>query len=211
MAVEKTLDEILDTKSKVRIIRLFVSRTADFMASGREIARSIGISPPAAHFALKSLYNRDILKLDVVGKQHIYRLNHSNRVIKDMLEPMFRKEKSIREDAVAFLLDKISEYRVRDLIVSFILYGSLQSGGTRRGSDCDVAVVVKDEASKKRIEDIFIENISGEFSKYFGIHLDSYIKTAGEFKDKLKKNLPPVSTLMNSYTVIYGQDPTGLR
>jgi predicted nucleotidyltransferase len=109
------------------------------------------------------------------------------------------------------LQDKINECKVRNLIVSFILYGSLQSGETRQGSDCDVAVVVKDEASKKRMEDIFIEKISGEFSKYFGIHLDSYIKTASEFKDKLKKNLPPVSTLMNSYTVIYGQDPKGLR
>ncbi|MFH0772085.1 MAG: nucleotidyltransferase domain-containing protein, partial [Candidatus Omnitrophota bacterium] len=153
----------------------------------------------------------DILKFDIIGRQHIYRLNFSNRIVKEMLEPVFKKERAVKEDVIAFLNDKISEYKVRNIISSLILYGSLQSGQARQGSDCDIAVVVKDKPLKERLEGLFIDKISGEFSKYFGIHLDAYIKTKDEFIGKLKKNLPPVSALMNSYTVIYGQDPKGLK
>lgn len=207
MLIEKTLDNILDTKSKVRIIRLFVSKTEDFMASGREIAKLVGITPPTAHAALKELYNQDILKLEIIGKQHIYRMNYSNRVVKDMLQPMFKKERSIKDDVVTFLRSKISENKIQKLISSLILYGSLQRGETHGKSDCDIAVIVKGGDAKKRIESLFIDTISSEFSKYFGIHLDSYVKTIDEFKEKLKKNDTPVSTLMKSYTVVFGKDP----
>ena len=57
MAIEKALDNILNTNSKIRIIRLFISKREDFLASGREIARFIGISAPAAHATLKDLYD----------------------------------------------------------------------------------------------------------------------------------------------------------
>ena len=53
MALDKGLDNILNTGSKVKIIRLFVSRRKDFMASGRQIARLVNITAPAAHAALK--------------------------------------------------------------------------------------------------------------------------------------------------------------
>ena len=50
-------------------------------------------------------------------------------------------------------------------------------------------------------------DISDEFNEYFGAHLDVYVKTADEFRMKLRKHLPPVSTLMKSYSVIFGKDP----
>lgn len=210
MAIEKNLDSILNTKSKVKIIRLFASRTSDFMASGREIAGLIGVSPPAAHFALKELYNQDILKREIIGKQHLYKINPSNRTVKDILQPAFKKELSIKEDIKSFLLKKIKEYKMRPLIVSLILYGSVAKGRTHQGSDCDIAVITKDGFSKKHAEDAFIGRISSEFYQYFGFSLDAYIKTLKEFRNRRNKNLSPVSTLMKSYNVIYGSDPNRL-
>ena len=130
MAIERSLDNVLNTNSKVKIIRLFTSRREDFIASGREIARLTGITPPAAHTALKDLYNQDILKRDIIGREHIYRLNANNRIVQDILKPAFKKEYSIKEDIFKFLKEKIKENRIEDKIVSLILYGSLQSGST---------------------------------------------------------------------------------
>jgi len=210
MAIEKTLDDILDSKSKVRILRLFISRREDFMASGNDVARLIGLTPPATHASLKELHDQDILRRDIVGKQHIYRLNTSSRIVKDILKPAFQKEHSIKEDIKDFLLKKIKEYKVANLIISLVLYGSVSRNETHKTSDCDIAIVVK-ESSSKKIEDLFIEKISSEFSEYFGISLDVYIKTYDEFLGRLKKRLSPVSTLMKSYTVIYGKDPISYR
>lgn len=211
MAIEKRLDDILDSKSKIKIIRLFISRGDNFMASGSDVAKSIGITPPAVHASLKELYNRDILHRDIVGKQHIYRLNTSGRIVNEILKPAFQKEYSIKEDIKDFLLERIKNYRMATAIKSLMLYGSLAQGKTHNTSDCDIAVVAKDSRSKRRIEDIFIEKISAEFSEYFGISLDAYVKTYDEFVKRLKRRLSPVNTLMKSYIVIYGKDPIDYR
>ena len=211
MALEKRLDDILDTRSKVKIIRLFVSRREDYMASGRAIAKIIGVTPPAVHAALKDLLNHDILKREIIGGQHIYRINPSSRVVKEILRPAFQKEVSVKDDISKFLLSKIKEHNLTRSVISLLIYGSMAKGGTNHYSDCDIAIVVKDTPSKKKVETIFIDTISKEFSDYFTTHLDSYIKTEDEFLKLLRGKHPPVSTLMKSYIVLYGKDPIGYK
>lgn len=211
MAIEKKLDDILNAKSKIKIIRLFISRGSEFLASGSDVAKLVGLTPPAVHASLKELYGQDILRRDIVGKQHIYRLNTSGRVVNEILMPAFKKEHSIKEAINDFLIKKIKEYSIDSSIKSLILYGSLAQGKSHHTSDCDIAVVVKDDRSKKKVEDIFVENISTEFSKYFGISLDAYIKTYNEFLGRMKKRLSPVHALMKSYMLIYGKDPIDYR
>ena len=211
MTVEKRLDDILNTKSKVKIIRLFISKGSEFMASGSDVAKSVGLTPPAIHASLKELYDQNVLRRDIVGKQHIYRLNASGRIVKEILKPAFQKERSIKEDISSFLVKKINDCRVAASIKSLILYGSLARGETHYTSDCDIAIIVNDLQSKKKVEDVFVEKISSEFSEYFGLSLDAYIKTCDEFISRMKRNLSPVPSLMKSYTVIYGKDPIDYR
>lgn len=211
MPIGRNLDNILNTGSKLKIIRLFTSRTKDFIASGRQVARLIGVTPPAAHAALKELYNQDILKRDIIGREHIYRLNANNRVVRNILMPAFKKEHSVKEDILNFLRKKIKEKRIKSKIVSLLLYGSQQSGNAGEKSDVDIAIITGNKADKKVIETIFIEDVAGQFYEYFGISLDSYVKTESEFRSRRNKNLPPVSTLMRSYLVIYGKDPIGFK
>jgi len=211
MAIERALDTILNTTSKLKIIRLFISKREDFMASGREIARLVNLTPPTAHAALKELYNQDILKQDIIGRQHIYKLNKGNRIVRNILEPVFKSEHSIKKDIFDFLKKKIKGGKIKKRIVSLLLYGSLQTSNTDEKSDVDIAVIVKTKTDKQKIEEIFMKDIADQFYEYFGVHLDTYVKTKDEFLVRLKKNLPPVSTLMQSYSVVYGKDPMDLK
>lgn len=211
MSIEKPLDSIFNTGLKVKIVRLFISRREDFMASGREIAKLVNVSPPAAHAALKELYDQDILRMDIVGRQHIYRINTGNRIVKNILAPAFKKESSLREEVIEFLKKQIKKEKIEKMIVSMILYGSLQTGETSDKSDVDIAVIVEKADYKEKIEKIFIEKISNEFYDYFSLHLDSYIKEKKAFVIRLRKNQPPVSTMVKSYCVIYGKDPKELK
>jgi len=207
MAIEKSLDIVLSSKSKIAIIRLFVSKTGDFKATGREIAKLILFSAPAAHSALKELFDEGILKLDKIGKQHIYSLDSSNRIVQKILRPMFKEEVSLKDEIKEFLLKQIKEGRMQKKITSLLLYGSLQKGITHRKSDVDIAVILKNKKDSNEIEEKFLDDISIRFYNYFKVHLDVYIKTRDEFRLKLKKDLPPVSTLMKAYSVIYGKEP----
>ena len=207
MAIENSLDHILNSKAKIAVIRLFVSKTNDFKASGRAVARLIRISAPAAHSALKGLYNQKIVKLEIMGKQHIYALDNGSRIVEQILKPMFKREMGIKDEIKAWLIKQVRKTGLTNSIVSVLLYGSFQREKTSRFSDVDVAVVVKNERNKGKIEEIFLDDISGKFAAYFRAHLDVYVQTGDEFRAKLKNNLPPVSTLMKSYSVIIGKEP----
>ncbi|MCX7926740.1 MAG: winged helix-turn-helix domain-containing protein [Candidatus Omnitrophica bacterium] len=87
-----SLDEILDTKAKIRILRFFILGASEARVTGRQIAKSIKMSPPATHDALKILWRQGILNREIIGKQHIYSLNSSNKLVKDILRPSLRKE-----------------------------------------------------------------------------------------------------------------------
>jgi len=91
-------------------------------------------------------------------------------------------------------------------IISIIFYGSQQKEKAEESSDIDIAVIVRDNNDTKIVEDLFIENITSAFYDYFGVSLDVYIKTQKDFIDRLNKDLPPVSTLMKSYSIVYGED-----
>jgi len=205
------LDSVLDSKSKVKIIRLFTSRTKDFMASGREVARFVKLSPPTAHSALKKLLDEHIVERHIIGNQHIYKLNYAHRTVKEILSPAFGKERMLKDDIAHYLVAALKRHKLLSPIESLILYGSIARGITRSESDCDIAVIVRNEKSRGKIEQCFLDAISPQFFSYFGIHLDPYIKTSTEFTQRLESRLPPASTLIKSYLVIYGKDPLEYR
>jgi len=124
MSLDKSVDNILNMGSKAKIIRLFVSRENTFRASGRKVANLIKVSAPAAHAALKALYKRDVLKREIIGKQHIYSLNSNNKNVREILKPMFQKE--------SFLKQEIEDYIIKPARNKYIyiIAGSNGSGKT---------------------------------------------------------------------------------
>ncbi len=155
MAIEKSLYNVVNSKLKIAIIRLFVSKTSEFKATGREIAKLTHFSPPAAHAALKELYNQGILKLDSIGKQHIYSLDNNNRIVQKILKPMFKEEILLKDEIRDFLIKQVRESGIKKRLVSLLLYGSLQRGVTHDKSDVDIAVIIKSKKDKKRSKKSF--------------------------------------------------------
>ena len=200
------INEIIDSPSKLAILRVFASRHG-FKATGREIAKLSGYSVPSTHESLKDLNSHNILNLEVIGKQHIYTLNEEDRIVKKILRPMFEAEGNVKGEIRDFLIKELKITGIKREVVSLILYGSVQKDQAGKKSDVDVVVVVEKTVAVKKITDIFISTITGKFKSYFGVQLDPYIKSAADFRSRLKKNLAPVSTLMKSYKVLYGKEP----
>ena len=199
-------EEIVDSPSKLAILRVFTARKG-FKATGRHIAKLVGYSAPATHESLKNLHERNILKLDIIGKQHIYALNEEDRIVQKILRPLFAAERTIKNEIREFLIEELKRAKIKTKISSLILYGSMQTESAQKGSDVDIAVVVCRTADIRRVEDIFLSEIAPKFKAYFGVQLDPYLKSAAEFKRRLAKHQPPLSTLMKSYTVLYGREP----
>ena len=124
MVQDKSLDTILNTGSKTKIIRLFVSREDTFKASGRQIANLINLTAPAVHAALKELYDQRILNRDIIGRQHIYRLDSTSDIVREILRPMFRKETYLKQEIENHLVKHIRSKNI------YIIAGANGSGKT---------------------------------------------------------------------------------
>ena len=124
MEYYKSLDSILNTGSKTKIIRLFVSRKDSFRASGRQIAVLVNITAPAVHAALKELYNHGVLKREIIGRQHIYSLDNNSSIVKQILKPMFQKESSLKQEIEEHLIKQVRNKNI------YIIAGSNGSGKT---------------------------------------------------------------------------------
>ncbi|MCK4882057.1 MAG: nucleotidyltransferase domain-containing protein [Candidatus Omnitrophica bacterium] len=200
------IDEIVDSPSKLAILRVFASRE-DLKTTGREIAKLAGFSVPSTHESLKSLYARNILNREIIGKQHIYSLNEKDRIVQKIIRPMFEAENNYKQEIHDLLLEEIKKAGIKSAVVSLILYGSVEKKTAQKESDVDVAVVTAKSTDVNRVFEIFNSNIAEKFKSFFGVHLDFYVKSATEFQKLLQKNRPPVSTLMKSYSVLYGKEP----
>ena len=205
------LGSILNSEVKLKIIRLFASHAEGYQATGREVARLVGTTAPTSHAALKELYSYHVLNYTISGRNHLYSLNRKARIVESILLPMFQKEDNFKNDVFEFIKTIAEKKKVMKSIVSLLFYGSWQSGKSDQSSDIDIAVIVRDDSDLKTVEDLFMNEITSSFYDYFGVSLDPYIKTQKDFSDRLNNNLPPVSTLMKSYTVVYGKDPLHWR
>ncbi|MCQ9206361.1 MAG: zeta toxin family protein [Omnitrophica bacterium] len=124
MTPDRSLDSILNTGSKAKIIKLFALRKDDFRASGRQIAALAGITAPTAHAALKELYRQDVLKRKIIGRQHLYGLNNTSNMVRRILKPMFRKESSLKQEIGNHLTNRARNKNI------YIIAGSNGSGKT---------------------------------------------------------------------------------
>lgn len=200
------INEIMDSPSKLAILRVFASREG-LKATGREVANLTGYSVPSAHESLKDLLAHNILVREIIGRQHIYSLNEDDRIVQKIIRPMFEVENNYKEEIRDLILEEIEGAGLKNSIVSLILYGSVQKGTARKGSDVDVAVVVAKTTDVDRVFEVFNSKIEERFKSFFGVHLDFYLKSTTEFRKLLQKNRPPISTLMKSYSVLYGKEP----
>ena len=200
------IDDIVDSPLKLAILRVFASREG-LKATGREIAKLAEFSVPSTHESLKDLYERNVLVREIIGKQHIYSLNEEDRIVQKIIRPMFEAENNYKQEIRDLLLEEIKKAGIKSVIVSLILYGSAQKKTARKVGDVDVAVIVAKSADVDRVFEIFNSNIAERFKSFFGVHLDFYVKSATEFRELLQKNRPPVSTLIKSYTMLFGEEP----
>lgn len=200
----RPLEKILDSQTKVAILRV-LSSGVDRRMGGSEIARAAGFSIPSTHDSLKALHAAGIVMMELLGNQHVYALNRKDRIVQKVILPMFKAEGDWKQDAKERIVQGMKDAGVLRSVVSVILYGSVQQGSAKPGSDLDIAVIVKNDLGK--VQDAFLGSISADFAAYFGMRLDAYIKTAEEFSKMLKRNSPPVSTLMKAYSVLYGKEP----
>ena len=202
MKFNKPLDTIFNTEAKTRILRFLCRTSAEW--NGNQIAREIGVSAPATHTALRSLYKEGVLQLRNMGNTHIYSLKQDSFLVSSLLKPLFTKEDELLDTVIDMIKRKISVSKAKKEILSVALFGSTSLHQERPTSDIDIAVIAGGAKTKNTIERLF-EQIDAKVSKEFGNTIATYINTQAEFKAKHKHGLAVVKNILKSYKLIYGK------
>ena len=199
MRFYRPLDHVLGTKSKVAVLRHLVQN--DLEQSGREIARAVGLSPKPLNQVLAQLADEGVLLRRNIGRVHLFRLNRNNRLVAELVVPLFESEKEMLNQALTEALEGVPG------ILSAILYGSVSRREEKPYSDVDLLVVTED--GTKAAEEILEDRAMG-FMRRYSNFLSFIVMPLAEFRQEYQERDDFLHEVLRTGRVVLGQLPLEL-
>jgi len=190
------LGEILDTRIKMKIAELFVTKDQPLTVS--DVSRELKISKSRASECLRDLNKKGVLDRRDVGRNAIYSLSSGSaaQIVKRSLTQNIMIVPEI-ERALAARIRKLHP-------ISLVLFGSALQG-LKIGSDVDFLLIYKD-----RIDEDEVHKISSDLTIDFGFHISVILMELEEFRGKAKRAEGFVLNVIATHRLVYGKDLEGL-
>ena len=194
MKLHNLLDSMLDSKSKVRILRLLF-RFSEREFTERETARMIKMSPNTVNLALNDLRKTNVFVYKRIGRTHSYRCN-TDSVLFPLFRELFGQERQMRDELIDLLREELKD------VGTCILFGSFARYEEEFDSDLDLLIVTdnKGEVQKK------IEHLAEELLRQYSITLMPMLLSSREFADKRQKGF--VKEAVSEGKIIVGNSIT---
>jgi len=178
MRFHEILEDILGSKIKIRILRLFYRTRGSY--TGREIAKLIEFSQDATQRALNDLIIQGLLRRDYVGTSYNYYFNEDHMLVNKVVNrAFFAEQNSMREIAWIFREQLGEEFQ------KAVIFGSVAKGKERPDSDVDILVVVRDGVEIDTIEER-ISEAANTATAACGNPVMPIVIQAGEYEKRKK-------------------------
>jgi predicted nucleotidyltransferase len=186
------IEDILDTKTKIKIAKLFVETSESFQVS--DVAKKLKISKSRASECLRELAQKGVLNSKVVGKSVVYSLSKSNlaKIVSAALIP----EKKLLEKIEKVVLSEIRKFKP----VSFALFGSALRG-LKIDSDLDFILLYEDNIKKEEIYEI-----SSKLTERLGFNISILTMKTEEFRIKARKGEEFIINVLANHKLLYGKE-----
>jgi predicted nucleotidyltransferase len=161
--VERPLDALFQAPSHLAILR--VLRHQAMGVTGREIARSVGITHKAVHDSLARLEWVGVICRRAAGRAYLFSLNRNHWLVKRALLSLFEREQQFG----ARIRDALKT-AFESSVISGVIFGSIARKEDEVESDFDLCLVVADEKRKGEVASR-ISRQAKRFSEEFGLRL----------------------------------------
>ncbi len=202
MRLNKPLNKILNTETKIKVLRFFCSAGGE--TTGRQVAKLLNVASTPVQSALRDLYNEGILDRKGFGRAFAYQLNSKNWGVEKLLKPLFRSEAEYPQTLWNRIQEEIENSFLKKQIFSVVLYGSVPIAQERPTSDIDFLVIIKDSADKEVVENFFID-MNRSIIQETGLNIDARVYSVSEFKNKCAEGPVFIKSATQSHQVIFGK------
>ena len=135
MQLSDPLDEILRSRTHIRVLRALDGGPVDFGLSGREVARRAGVTHPSAAKALHVLREQGLVLVERSPRSDEFRLN-AEHLLAGAVRALFESEQGILNDLRDTLRSRLVHLGVRRAF----LFGSVIRSAAGARSDIDLAL-----------------------------------------------------------------------
>jgi len=181
MRINKPLNQILGNKNKVAILRHLVLYPSE-VATGRSLARELGMNQATCNNALNSLHRAGIVTRKHAGRSTMYQIARDTAVCEELLKPLFQAETLMPKEAVRMLVSGLEVKSIRAF-----LFGSMARGSDTPESDADILLVVNDGVDRNKALDRLSENTPEAYRRFhtgFNVVLLTESELAAKRKQK---------------------------
>lgn len=181
MQFNNVLDKVFAYPIGIKVLRFLILYKPEM--TGREIAKFCKISHMHVYRILNAFESQGIVTKVQVGRSVLFKLNERNIIVKEFLQHIFKKEKTLLDDTVRHAVKKI-----QDKTDTIVIFGSAAKETEKPDSDVDIFILAKNEAKKRLIEDA-LPDIEIEFYALTGNRFAPVVLTSSEFKNKFSTKM----------------------
>jgi predicted nucleotidyltransferase len=167
MRLDRALDNVLETRGHVQVLRAIVELPDGASASARDLARRAGVAHTTAARVLRSLADSRIVHAQRAGRADLYRLNQRH-ALAPAIKAMFAAELMVRAELLDHLTEQIS--RSAGPVKAAYLFGSASRGETDPESDIDLALVEPSRTGERLMS--ALSSLSDGVRERFGSELN---------------------------------------
>lgn len=199
MKLHRCLDEVLSSAAKLKVLRELTLRPS--ARSGRALARDIHLSHAQVGIVLEELHQAGLVALLRVGRSHVYTLCRDTFVAREILIPLFEKERDLFDALTREIVSAIQT----PMITVFISESAARQGEVP-ASGLDLAIVVRGRKEREAIEDELAGDVS-ELATRLGIRLGYHVFTQRDFRQRFLAKEKFLREIVNEARPVAGAYP----
>jgi len=169
------LEACLDSDPKIEILRYF-SANPGIARGQRELSRATRISQSSLSRILGDLAKQGILLEEARANLKLYSLNQDSLLAKELILPLFERERRLIPDLVERSISKLSPGQSKRL-ERVILFGSLARGQAGAHSDIDLLALTRTPSKEIQHE---LQSIL--FEEAGGLNVDIKVETIANYE-----------------------------
>jgi MarR family protein len=196
-------ERVFGSRAKIRVLRVLYEMKEEEL-TGREIARRCKLTPARTHAVLKELAVEGLVKMRVLGRNHMYTFN-PNSILMPPVKLIFDSNHSVESQLRRLVSDEFADRRV----LSALSYGEKVTGAGTNSAPLKILIVTDSDTSStafaKRSESLRDRIRSG-----FGESPEIRLQTVDQIRSLFQAGDPEIKAALENHLMLLGESPNVL-